>query len=70
MISNHIILSSARYLFALWQDKILSTSTKSSFDPFKKASSGAPFIHFHLKVEKAPGRTETKPNKLSTDFSR
>jgi hypothetical protein len=65
-----MILSSAKYLFASAQDMIFSMSPNSSFAPFKNSSRGLPLIHFHLKVEKAPGKTETKPNNVSVALSR
>jgi hypothetical protein len=70
MISRHIIRSSAKYLLAVAQDIICSTSANSSLHPFKNVLRGSPFIQFHLKVEKAPGSTETNPNKLSVDLSK
>jgi hypothetical protein len=70
MISKHIIRSSARYLFALEQGTVFLEVENSSFAPSKKVFNGSPSIQAQRNVLKAPGSTETKPNKDSVALSR
>lgn len=65
-----MIRSSAKYLLASAQALILDKSPNSSAAPFKNSSNGEPLIHSHLKVEKAPGSTDTNPKSVSVDLSR
>ena len=69
-ISSHQILSSAKYILAVKHETALSGDANSSVAPFKNLFNGSPFIHSHLKVENAPGKTLIYPNRLSDDFSK
>jgi len=63
-ISNHITLSSAKYMFA-------SLAVCLSFsNPLKNDFRGSPEMAAHLKVQKAPGSTEMNPKSDSNDLSR
>ena len=64
-----MIRSSAKNMFALVQGVSFSCIANSSFAPFKNSFNGAPLMHLHLKVENAPGSTETNPKTLSIALS-
>lgn len=62
-ISNHMTLSSAKYMLASFAVCFSDSS------PLKNDLSGSPSMASHLNVLKAPGSTDTKPNKVSKAFS-